>query len=136
VLKPLFPFCFWRARLRLLLIRRLTAARYAQQLGVGWMSTGREPSAVSVSSIRLSSVISMRKGFAMCVSAWPILTEARLIHLRKLVEACEKYGVIPIISYQATNIKRAGCEKRKRAGGWWSTVANYFGSEHPLLGLT
>jgi hypothetical protein len=39
---------------------------------------------------------------------------ARLIH-RKLVEACEKYGVIPIISYQATNIKRAGA-KTKRAG--------------------
>ncbi|SUH06216.1 Endoglucanase D Endo-1,4-beta-glucanase D; Cellulase D; EGCCD; Flags: Precursor [Salmonella enterica subsp. enterica] len=32
-------------------------------------------------------------------------TEARLIHLRKLVEACEYYGVIPIIAYQADAYK-------------------------------
>ncbi|PHM95594.1 hypothetical protein CR079_26140, partial [Salmonella enterica subsp. enterica serovar Typhimurium] len=32
-------------------------------------------------------------------------TEARLIHLRKLVEACEYYGFILIIAYQAVAYK-------------------------------
>lgn len=48
-------------------------------------------------------------------------TEARLIHLRKLVEACEQYGVIPIIAYRADEYKQdpsAGNEKRWLTGGW------------------
>jgi hypothetical protein len=78
----------------------------------------------------------MRKGFAMCVSAWPILTEARLIHLRKLVEACEKYGVIPIISYQADEYKKSRVRKTKKS--WWLVVngGKLLWQRTPLLGLT
>lgn len=41
-------------------------------------------------------------------------TEARLIHLRKLVEACEQYGVIPIIAIRPMNIKTTRKPRRKK----------------------
>ena len=54
-------------------------------------------------------------------------TEARLIHLRKLVEACEQYGVIPIIAYQADSyktIRKPITKKRLPTGGLpWRTIS-------------
>ena len=41
-------------------------------------------------------------------------TEARLIHLRKLVEACEQYGVISSSLIRPMNIKRPESGYRKR----------------------
>ncbi len=63
-------------------------------------------------------------------------TEARLIHLRKLVEACEYYGVIPIIAYQADAYKTdPSASHEKELINWWSVVARYFGQTSPLLGF-
>lgn len=69
------------------------------------MSTGHAPSAVSANLTRWWSVISGEgiRHVRIRVAGEP--TEARLIHLRKLVEACEQYGVIPIIAYQADEYK-------------------------------
>ena len=82
----------------------LTAARYAQQLGVGmdvdWARTERgirEFDPLVVRDFRAKGITHVR----IRVADEP--TEARLIHLRKLVEACEQYGVIPIIAYQAAS---------------------------------
>jgi len=52
------------------------------------------------------------------------------------VEACEQYGVIPIIAYQADEYKKdpsAGNEKE--VVNWWVAVAHYFGQRSPLLGF-
>ena len=80
----------------------MTAARYAQQLGVGmdvdWARTERgirEFDPLVVRDFRAKGITHVR----IRVADEP--TEARLIHLRKLVEACEQYGVIPIVAYQA-----------------------------------
>jgi hypothetical protein len=63
-------------------------------------------------------------------------TEARLIHLRKLVEACEQYGVIPIIAYQADEYKNdPKADNEKETINWWIAVAHYFGQSYPLLGF-
>ncbi len=84
----------------------LTAARYAQQLGVGmdvdWARTERgirEFDPLVVRDFQAKGIHHVR----IRVAGEP--TEARLIHLRKLVEACEQYGVIPIIAYQADEYK-------------------------------
>lgn len=63
-------------------------------------------------------------------------TERHLLHLRKIVEACEKYGVIPIISYQADEFKNdpSGSNEAKVVA-WWNTVSRYFASTHPELGF-
>ncbi|QUJ03359.1 hypothetical protein KCP71_06435 [Salmonella enterica subsp. enterica] len=62
--------------------------------------------------------------------------EARLIHLRKLVETCEYYGVIPIIACQADAYKTDPAPvSRKELISWWSVVARYFGQTSPLLGF-
>ena len=93
----------------------LTAAQYAQQLGVGmdvdWARTDRgirEFDPLVVRDYKAKGLAHVR----IRVAGEP--TEARLIHLRKLVEACEQYGVIPIIAYQADEYKKdpsAGNEK-------------------------
>ena len=84
----------------------LTAALYAQKLGVGmdvdWARTERgirEFDPLVVRDFRAKGISHVR----IRVADEP--TEARLIHLRKLVEACEQYGVIPIIAYQADSYK-------------------------------
>lgn len=115
----------------------LTATRYAQELGVGmdvdWARTER--------GIREFDPLIVRDFYAEGIRHVRIrvadpLTEARLIHLRKLVEACEKYGVIPIISYQADTFKAEPVAKNEaQLVAWWSTMANYFGTEHPMLGF-
>jgi hypothetical protein len=107
----------------------LTATRYAQELGVGmdvdWARTER--------GIREFDPLIVRDFYAEGIRHVRIrvadpLTEARLIHLRKLVEACEKYGVIPIISYQAIPLRLSRSQKTKpnwSPGGqrWRTTLA-------------
>lgn len=115
----------------------LTAARYAQQLGVGmdvdWARTEqgiREFDPLVVRDFKAKGLTHVR----IRVAGEP--TEARLIHLRKLVEACEQYGVIPIIAYQADEYKKdpsAGNEKE--VVNWWVAVAHYFRQRSPLLGF-
>ncbi|MDE9712786.1 cellulase family glycosylhydrolase [Citrobacter freundii] len=115
----------------------LTAAQYAQQLGVGmdvdWARTDRgirEFDPLVVRDYKAKGLAHVR----IRVAGEP--TEARLIHLRKLVEACEQYGVIPIIAYQADEYKKdpsAGNEKE--VVNWWVAVAHYFGQRSPLLGF-
>lgn len=115
----------------------LTAARYAQQLGVGmdvdWARTERgirefDPLVVRDFHAKGLSHVRIR------VAGEP--SEARLIHLRKLVEACEQYGVIPIIAYQADAYKNdPKADNEKEVVNWWIAVANYFGQRSPLLGF-
>ena len=87
----------------------LTAAQYAQQLGVGmdvdWARTDRgirEFDPLVVRDYKAKGLAHVR----IRVAGEP--TEARLIHLRKLVEACEQYGVTPA----------PGTKKRWLTGGW------------------
>ncbi len=115
----------------------LTAARYAQQLGVGmdvdWARTERgirEFDPLVVRDFRAKGITHVR----IRVADEP--TEARLIHLRKLVEACEQYGVIPIIAYQADEYKNdPKADNEKETVNWWIAVAHYFGQSYPLLGF-
>lgn len=115
----------------------LTAARYAQLLGVGmdvdWARTERgirEFDPLVVRDFRAKGISHVR----IRVADEP--TEARLIHLRKLVEACERYGVIPIISYQADAYKNdPKADNEKEVINWWIAVAHYFGQRSPLLGF-
>lgn len=115
----------------------LTAAQYAQKLGVGmdvdWARTDR--------GIREFDPLIVRDFYDAGIRHVRIrvadnMTEARLIHLRKLVEACEQYGVIPVIAYQADSFKADPDAKNEaQLVAWWSTVANFFGTGHPMLGF-
>lgn len=114
----------------------LTAARYATLLGAGmdvdWARTER--------GIREFDPLVVRDFAAMGIHHVRIrvaesMTEARLVHLKKLVEACEQYGVIPIIAFQADGFKSDPIKNEAQIVGWWSTVANYFGADHPTLGF-
>ncbi len=115
----------------------LTAALYAQKLGVGmdvdWARTERgirEFDPLVVRDFRAKGISHVR----IRVADEP--TEARLIHLRKLVEACEQYGVIPIIAYQADSYKNdPKADNEKEVTDWWIAVAHYFGKRSPLLGF-
>ena len=115
----------------------LTAAQYAQQLGVGmdvdWARTDRgirEFDPLVVRDYKAKGLTHVR----IRVAGEP--TEARLIHLRKLVEACEQYGVIPIIAYQADEYKKdPSTGNEKEVVNWWVAVAHYFGQSSPLLGF-
>ncbi|WP_253380798.1 cellulase family glycosylhydrolase [unidentified bacterial endosymbiont] len=115
----------------------LTAARYAQQLGVGldvdWARTERgirEFDPLVVRDFRAKGISHVR----IRVADEP--TEARLIHLRKLVEACEQYGMIPIIAYQADAYKNdPKADTEKEVINWWIAVAHYFGQRSPQLGF-
>ncbi|WP_313628211.1 cellulase family glycosylhydrolase [Kosakonia sp.] len=115
----------------------LTAAHYAQQLGVGmdvdWARTDR--------GIREFDPLVVRDFYEAGIRHVRIrvadnMTEARLIHLRKLVEACEAYGVIPIIAYQADSFKADPDAKNEaQLVVWWKTVGTFFGTDHPTLGF-
>lgn len=115
----------------------LTAARYARELGVGldvdWARTDR--------GIREFDPLVARDFYAegirhVRIRVADTLTEARLIHLRKLVEACEQNGLIPIISYQADAFKAdPNVKNEAQLVAWWKTLATYFGAEHPQLGF-
>lgn len=115
----------------------LTAARYAQQLGVGmdvdWARTDR--------GIREFDPLIVRDFYNAGIRHVRIrvadpMTEARLIHLRKLVEACEEYGIIPVIAYQADSFKADPDAKNEaQLVAWWATVGKFFAGEHPLLGF-
>nr|WP_277932305.1 cellulase family glycosylhydrolase [Enterobacter sp. I4] len=115
----------------------LTAARYAQLLGVGmdvdWARTERgirEFDPLVVRDFRAKGITHVR----IRVAGEP--TEARLIHLRKLVEACRQYGVIPIVAYQADGYKNdPKADTEKETIGWWIAVAHYFSHSYPLLGF-
>lgn len=115
----------------------LTAERYAQQLGVGmdvdWARTEqgiREFDPLVVRDFHAKGISHVR----IRVAGEP--TEARLIHLRKLVEACEQYGVIPIIAYQADEYKNdPSASNEKEVTNWWVAVAHYFSRSAPLLGF-
>lgn len=115
----------------------LTAAGYSAQLGIGmdvdWARTERgirefDPLAVRDFHDRGLGHIRIRVAGE--------ITEQKLIHLRKIVEACEQYGLTPVIAYQAEAYKTdpdSGNEAKVVA--WWSAVARYFGQQHPLLGF-
>ena len=115
----------------------LTAQRYAQQLGVGmdvdWARTER--------GIREFDPLAVRdfhdKGIGhIRIRVAGDISEQKLIHLRKIVEACELYGVTPIIAYQAEAFKTdPDSENEAKMVVWWSAVARYFGRAHPLLGF-
>nr|WP_318383643.1 cellulase family glycosylhydrolase [uncultured Enterobacter sp.] len=114
----------------------LTAARYAAQLGAGmdvdWARTER--------GIREFDPLVVKDFVAMGIHHVRIrvsnnMTDARLVHLRKLVEACEQYGVIPIIAFQADGFKSDPVKNEAQIVAWWTTVANYFGTAHPTLGF-
>ena len=115
----------------------LTAAHYAQQLGVGidvdWARTERgirEFDPLVVRDFRAKGFTHVR----IRVAGEP--TEARLIHLRKLVEACDQYGVIPVIAYQADEYKNdPKPDNEKEVVNWWIAVAHYFDKSSPLLGF-
>ena len=115
----------------------LTAAQYVQQLGVGmdvdWARTDRgirEFDPLVVRDYKAKGLTHVR----IRVAGEP--TEARLIHLRKLVEACEQYGVIPIIAYQADEYKKdPSASNEKEVVNWWVAVAHYFGQSSPWLGF-
>jgi hypothetical protein len=97
----------------------LTATRYAQELGVGMDVDWRER---TERGIREFDPLIVRDFYAEGIRHVRIrvadpLTEARLIHLRKLVEACEKYGVIPIILTRRIPLRRSRSQKRSAAGG-------------------
>jgi len=84
----------------------LTAQRYAAELGVGmdvdWARTDRgirEFDPLAVRDFQQRGIRHVR------VRVAGDATEERLIHLRKIVEACERYNIIPIISYQADAFK-------------------------------
>ncbi|WP_249226268.1 cellulase family glycosylhydrolase [Entomohabitans teleogrylli] len=63
-------------------------------------------------------------------------TEQHLLHLRKIVEACEQYGVIPIISYQAEAFRNdPSLENARGVVAWWRTVTGYFAGVSPQLGF-
>lgn len=115
----------------------LTAAHYAQQLGVGmdvdWARTDRGIREFDPLIVRDFYNIGIRH---VRIRVADPMTEARLIHLRKLVEACEEYGVIPVISYQADSFKADPDAKNEaQLVAWWSTVATFFGTDHPMLGF-
>ncbi|NDO82306.1 hypothetical protein CJP72_16450 [Citrobacter sp. NCU1] len=115
----------------------LTAAHYAQLLGPGmdvdWARTERgirEFDPLVVRDFKAKGLTHVR----IRVAGEP--TEARLIHLRKLVEACNQYGVIPIIAYQAEEYKNdPSVGNEKEVENWWIAVAHYFAQSSPLLGF-
>jgi len=113
------------------------AAQYAQQLGVGmdvdWALTERGIREFDPLVVRDFYNAGIRHVRIRVASS---LTEARLIHLRKLVEACEAYGVIPVISYQADAFKaRPDAANEAQLVAWWTTVGHFFARTHPLLGF-
>ncbi|WP_312777762.1 glycoside hydrolase family 5 protein [Pseudescherichia sp.] len=115
----------------------LTAARYAAQLGVGmdvdWARTERGIREFDPLVVRDFAAQGIRH-VRIRVAGEP--TEARLIHLRKLVQACEQYGVIPIIAWQADEYKNdPKPENEKEVVNWWIAVAHYFGNSSPQLGF-
>lgn len=115
----------------------LTAARYAAQLGVGmdvdWARTERGIREFDPLVVRDFAAQGIRH-VRIRVAGKP--TEARLIHLRKLVEACERYGVIPVISFQADEYKNDPNPANEREFiNWWIAVAHYFGNSSPQLGF-
>lgn len=61
-------------------------------------------------------------------------THQRLVHLQKIVEACQRYNVIPIISYQADAYKAAPtAQNEAEVVEWWTTVTRYFAQSYPQL---
>lgn len=137
MLKPLISLLLLASAVVYAAERPLTASHYAQQLAAGmdvdWARTERgirEFDPLVVRDFRAKGLTHVR----IRVAGEP--TEARLIHLRKLVEACNQYGVIPIIAYQADEYKNdpsAGNEKEVE--NWWIAVAHYFAQSSPLLGF-
>ncbi|CZQ30797.1 hypothetical protein Sent01_03934 [Salmonella enterica] len=94
----------------------LTAARYAQQLGVGmdvdWARTERgirEFDPLVVRDFKAKGLTHVR----IRVAGAP--TEARLIHLRKLVEACEYYASYPLLPIRRMRIKPIPAPAMKRS---------------------
>lgn len=63
-------------------------------------------------------------------------THQRLVHLQKIVEACLRYHVVPIISYQADGYKAAPTAKNEaEVIEWWTTVTRYFAQSDQALGF-
>lgn len=103
---------------------------YSSQLGVGmivdWAITERgirefDPLAVRDFQQRGIGHVRIR------VAGEP--THQSLVHLQKIVEACQQYHVVPIISYQA------GKESEGKIVAWWAAVARYFAQRYPQLGF-
>ncbi|QRG79176.1 cellulase family glycosylhydrolase [Citrobacter sp. R56] len=137
MLKPLISLLLLASAVVYAAERPLTASHYAQQLGAGmdvdWARTERgirEFDPLVVRDFRAKGLTHVR----IRVAGEP--TEARLIHLRKLVEACNQYGVIPIIAYQADEYKNDPSPgNEKEVENWWIAVAHYFAQSSPLLGF-
>ncbi|POT55747.1 hypothetical protein C3432_22225 [Citrobacter amalonaticus] len=137
MLKPLVSLLLFTSATVCAVQPSLTASHYAQQLGVGmdvdWARTERgirEFDPLVVRDFRAKGITHVR----IRVAGEP--TEARLIHLRKLVEACEQNGVIPVIAYQADEYKKdPSASNEKEVINWWVAVAHYFGQGSPLLGF-
>jgi hypothetical protein len=109
----------------------LTPQTYSSQLGVGmivdWAITERgirefDPLAVRDFQLRGIGHVRIR------VAGEP--THQRLVHLQKIVEACQQYHIVPIISYQA-----AATESEGKIVAWWANVARYFAQSDPQLGF-
>lgn len=57
-----------------------------------------------------------------------------LVHLHKIVEACEQYGIVPIISYQADAFRNDPSGENEAAlVRWWVAVASSFAGQVPDL---
>jgi len=103
---------------------------YASQLGTGiivdWARTER--------GIREFDPLAVRdyqqRGFGhVRIRVTGEATHQRLVHLQKIVEACQKYNVVPIVSFQA------GSESDAQVVAWWTTTARYFAQRFPQLGF-
>ncbi|MDN8600760.1 cellulase family glycosylhydrolase [Citrobacter sp. S2-9] len=137
MLKPLISLLLLASAVVYAAERPLMASHYAQLLGAGmdvdWARTERgirEFDPLVVRDFQAKGLTHVR----IRVAGEP--TEARLIHLRKLVEACNQYGVIPIIAYQADEYKNDPSPgNEKEVENWWIAVAHYFAQSSPLLGF-
>ncbi len=64
------------------------------------------------------------------------ITSQKLVHLRKIVEACEQYNLVPVIAYQAEEFKADPTARNQaKLVDWWLQVANYFADKSPTLGF-
>ncbi|WP_244878524.1 glycoside hydrolase family 5 protein [Cedecea davisae] len=62
------------------------------------------------------------------------MTHQKLVHLRRIVDACEQYNIVPVISYRAAELKaKPNAENATDIVEWWTTVARFFGKNDDSL---
>lgn len=110
----------------------VVAQRYVSELGVGmvvnWASTER--------GIREFDPLAVRdyaqRGFGhVIIRIGGIATSQRLLHLRKIVEACARYQVTPVIMWNGPE----NALSESSTISWWSELTHYFKGEYPQLGF-